>query len=315
VTVRPDRSFLAPPDEASDWRMLLVYDAAADAGVLSALPGTPADVAAASGLDEHAVRVVLDLLAVWDIVERRSGGRYATGAGAPDPDLAALLRHHARSIRMWSGALDARLRGVEPTAAPASGPAQRERWYAALAAYARPVAPAAVEACLSRFPHARRVLDLGGGHGEHALAFARRGLSVTMQDRPEAVDLARRSGRLEAAGVRLCAGDFFHDLAEGPFDIVFAAAVTDTYDPARNAALFRLLRPVVAPRGGVALLAFVRGRNAVVPAFAVQMLGVGGGGDTHGEEEYARWLAEAGFAAVDVVDLPGHTQSLVFASR
>jgi ubiquinone/menaquinone biosynthesis C-methylase UbiE len=32
--------------------------------------------------------------------------------------------------------------------------------------------PPAVDACLARHPKARRVLDVGGGHGELALAFA-----------------------------------------------------------------------------------------------------------------------------------------------
>lgn len=315
MTTRPDRSFLAPPDEVSDWRMVLVYDAAADAGVFSALPGTPAEVGSSLGLDPRAVRVVLDLLAVWGIVEHHEDEQYVHGREAPDPDRAALLRHHGRSMRLWNDALDARLQGVEPSISPSRSPGRREQWYAALAAFARPGAPAVIDACLTRFPDARRVLDLGGGHGEHALAFARRGLSVTMQDRPEAIDLARRTGRLEEEGVTLFEGDFFHALPDGPFDVVFCAAVTDTYDGARNAALYRVLQPVITPGGGVALLAFVRDRNPVVPAFAVQMLATAGGGDTHTEDDYRRWLDHAGFGGFEVLDVSEHAQSLLFATR
>lgn len=63
---------------------------------------------------------------------------------------------------------------------------------------------------------ARRVLDLGGGHGQYALEFARRGLETTMQDRPGVVDYARRQGRLEEAGVELFAADFFEALPPRP---------------------------------------------------------------------------------------------------
>lgn len=315
MTTRPDRSFLAPPDQVSDWRMVLVYDAAADAGVFSALPGTSAQVADSLGLDPRAVRVVLDLLAVWDIVEHGPDGQYVHGSQAPGPDRDALLRHHGRSMRLWSDTLAARLRGVEPCASRPPSLGQRELWYAALAAFARPAAPAAIDACLSRFPDTRCVLDLGGGHGEHSMAFARRGRSVTMQDRSPAIDLARRTGRLEEQGVTLFEGDFFQTLPEGPFDLVFCAAVTDTYDGAANAALYRLLRSVTTPGGGIALLAFVRGRNPMVAAFAVQMLNVPGGGDTHTEHDYRQWLTQAGFDGIEVLDLTGQAQSLVLANR
>lgn len=315
MTGRGDLSFLAPPGELSDWRMVLLHDVAEDAGVLSALPGTPADVASARGLEPHAVRVVLEALAVWDVVERDEDGRYALGPDAPDGDLAAQHHHHARSMRLWTSQVADRLHGLALGDGPGPDPTELERWMAALAAYARPAAPAVVDACLARFPDARRVLDLGGGHGEHALAFARQGLQVTMQDRDAVIDLARRSGRLSDAGVELFAGDFFEELPGPPFDIVFSSAVTETYDAERNADLYARLGPATAPGGGVALLVFVRGRNDVAPAFAVQMLAVGRGGDTYSEAEYRSWLEGSGYLDVDVVDIEGRAQSLVMAGR
>lgn len=315
MSARRDRSFLAPPDEVSDWRMVLAYDAAARAGVLSALPATPEDVARRGGLHARGVRAVLDVLAVWAIVERGQDGAYGPGPRMPGGDLAALWHHHARTLRLWSVHIDDRLHGVDGVSPRASTAEEQEVWYAALAAFARPAAPAVVDACLRRFRGARRVLDLGGGHGEHALAFARRGLAVTMQDRAPAIELARRAGRLGTAGVALFEGDFFDTLPAGPFDIAFCAAVTDTYDGAGNAALCRRLAGIVAPGGGVALLAFVRGRNNVVPVFSVQMLAAGGRGDTHREEDYRRWLGQAGFGAVEVHDIDGLPQSLLLAAR
>lgn len=310
--LRDDRSFLAPPDAVSDWRMLLAYDAAADAGLLSTLPATAEQAASRRGLNAHAVRAALDVLAEWRIIERHADGRYRTGRAAPSADLAALYRHHARSIRLWAATLEHRLRGTSPGGA--RPPARRDLWYAALAAFAQPTSAAVVNACLTRFPSARSVLDLGGGHGQHALAFARRGLSATMQDRADAVELARANGR-EDDGVVLFAGDFFETLPDGPFDLVFCAALTETYDGSHNAALFERIRPILSPHGGVALLAFVYGRDPAVAAFAVQMLVAGNGGDTHSEADYRRWLGDTGYRDVDVIDLDGQPQSLVFATR
>lgn len=312
--LRHDRSFLAAPDATSDWRMLLAYDAAATTGVLDALPASADEVAARRGLDARAVRASLDLLAQWKIVDQDADGSYARGAQAPDSELAALYRHHARSIRLWAAALETRLRGDNTPSRPTPTPAQRDLWYAALAAFAKPAAARVVDHCLTRFPSARSVLDLGGGHGEHALAFARRGLTPTLQDRNDAIERARHNG-LDKAGVNLFAGDFFDTLPDGPFDLVFCAAVTDTYDEQHNIALYQRILSIISPPGGVALLAFVHGHNPAVAAFAIQMIATGNGGDTHSEDDYRRWLHHSGYSDIAVTALEDLPQSLVFATR
>jgi hypothetical protein len=80
--------------------------------------------------------------------------------------------------------------------------------------------------------------------------------------------------------------------------------------------LFRNLRRIVAPGGGVAVITFLRGRDPMSALFAVQMLVNDNGGDTHTEEEYRAWLAEAGFAVDEgVLDLPGQgARSVLFAT-
>ncbi len=305
-------SFLAAPDRVGDWRMALLFDAAAEAGVLDDLPATADEVARRRGADGRAVRVVLQALAAWDVVVTAGDDRFSPGPRAPDADEGAVLRHHARSIRMWTERLPERLRASEQ-AAPSRGRWGLELWLQGLAVNARLSAPGAVDECLRRVPAARAVLDLGGGHGEYALEFARRGLHATMQDRPEVIELARRQGRLEAAGIDLHAGDFFDTLAPGPFDVVFCAGVSYTYDGARNQELFRRAAPLIAPDGALAVHTFLRGRDPRAAVFAVQMLGAAGG-DTHGEAEYRLWLYEAGYRSVDVVHLARPPESIVFAA-
>jgi hypothetical protein len=185
----------------------------------------------------------------------------------------------------------------------------------ALAVTARRSAPVVVDAVLDRFPDAKTVLDLGGLHGEYSLEFVRRGLRATLQDLPTMVDFVRRRGELAAAGVDLFAGSFFETLPPGPFDIAFCTGITHTFDGEHNRLLYRRLRPVVSPSGGVAVISFLRHRQPLADVFAVQMLANANGGDTHGEEEYRSWLGEAGFV-VDpgTVDLPGRPQSAIFAT-
>jgi SAM-dependent methyltransferase len=308
-------SFLAEPGEVSDWRMVLAYDAAAEAGVLPALPAAPRELAARLALDERFVRALLDGLAAWRLVEARDDGRYAPGTAAPGPEAAAVLRHHAGAIRRWSERLGAF--GREPASSPgdAQPPPMSEIALEFLAANARRLAPDVVDACLERFPRAQRVLDLGGGHGEHALEFARRGLRATVQDRPAVMEAVQRCGQLASAGVDAFVGDFFEVLPEGRFDLVLCAGVTHTYDAERNLELYRRVGPIVAPGGGLAILTFLRARNAVASIFALQMVAVTEGGDTHGEEDYGRWLAACGYGPVQVLDLEDRPQSLLLAAR
>jgi SAM-dependent methyltransferase len=315
VAPRTDSGFLAPPGEVADWRLVVLVDAAAGAGVLDALPGTPEGLAAPLGLDVHGVRVVLDALVAWGVVERRGDGAYAVGPQAPGPDRLAGLRHHARAIRAWSGQIDDRLRGGADAPAARQAPPDPELFIDALGAQARGTAPALVERCLARFPSAETVLDLGGGHGEYSLEFARRGLRATLQDLPTMIDIVARRGRLAQAGVELYPGSFFESVPEGPFDLAFCTGITQTFDGDHNLDLYRRLRPVVSPGGGVAVTTFLRHRNPLADVFAVQMLVNANGGDTHNEDEYRAWLGAAGFRVDDeAVDLPDRPQSILFAT-
>ncbi len=313
MTTWEERTFLAPPGEVGDWRLALLYDAAVDTGLLSGLPAQPSELASRLGLDGRAVRVVLEALANWDVVDAGEGGSYVLGSGAPDADAAAVVRHHGRAVRLWSGRIDDRLHGVVG-AGVGPDPKQVELMLDALTVNGRESAPGAVDACLARVPDARTVLDVGGGHGEYAAEFARRGLRAVMQDRPGVVELARRTGRLAAAGVELFAGDFFESLPVGPFDLVFCAGVTYTYDAKHNLELYRRLKPLLAPVGVLALHTFLRGTDPLASIFAVQMLMATGVADTHGEDDYREWLSGAGYQSVEVKRLERRPEWMVLAS-
>lgn len=306
-----DLSFLAPAGLASDWRLVLLLDSATETGLLGALPGLPRDLAATLGLDEHAVTVVLAALAVYGVVEAAADGSFTPGKAAPGPEAQAVLAHHARALRQWAGGLTDRLRGA-PTAA-VEMPRPLESWLDALASYARKAAPESVDTCLAHVPGAASVLDLGGGHGEYALEFARRGLAVTLQDLPEVIDIARSRGVLDAAGVGLYAGDFFASLPDGPFDLVLCSGVTNMFDGERNRALYDRVRPCLAPDGRFVIQSFLRDRHATAPLFGVAMLVAGNGGDAHPEPLYREWLAATGYGPPDVVDIEDGRRTLLLA--
>jgi O-methyltransferase domain len=310
-----DLTFLAPPGAVADWRMVLLCDAATAAGVFDALPGTAAEVAERGGLDPESTRVVLSALVPLGVLEAGAGGTFSVGPAAPAPDTMPSIRHHARALRRWATAVEPKLRG-EPVPGAGPGNVDPEMFHDALARNARSVAPEVVDVCLQRFPDAGSVLDLGGLHGEYSLEFTRRGRKATMQDLPAMVGVARRRGRLEAAGVGLFEGSFFETVPDGPFDLAFCSGITHTFDGEHNLMLFRNLRKIVPPGGGVAVVTFLRDRDPMTALFAVQMLINDNGGDTHTEAEYRSWLADAGFTVDEtIVDLPGQgARSVLFAT-
>lgn len=304
-------SFFAEPDRVDDWRKALLYDAAADAGLLAALPDSAEALSVKLNLDGRAVQILLDALAVWDLVTVAENGHYGRGSRMPNAEEDAVLRHHGRAVRSWSKVIDDRLLG-DATARPGTAAGTRSATgMDALAVFARRWAPTMVDACLARFPDATTALDLGGGHGEYALELVRRGLRVTMQDRPEVT--ASVDHRLTQSGVDIFAGDFFERLPDATFDLVLLANVAHMFDAAHNVELYRRVLSRINPGGGLAIMAFVRGRDPRSAIFALQMLTGGGGGDAHTEHDYARWLREAGYSASETRDLKGQPQSLVLA--
>lgn len=297
-------------EPAADWRQALIYGAASDAGILSSLPGTVAELAAASGADERATRVVLEALEVWDFVAGDGDGRYDRGPEWPAEAEGLTLLQQARFIRGTAAQLPARMRGE--TSPMGQRPAREvDQWQAAMGVRARAVAPALADACLAQVPGAGSVLELGGGHGEYGMEFARRGLEVVLQDRPAILEFPHRREAWAAAGVKLFPGDFFEVLPERQFDLVFLAGVTHTFDGDHNRRLYKRLRPLVQDDGALAIVTFLRGQPRA-RLFAVQMLVVGNEGDTHSEDEYRAWLDEAGFRA-ETVALDDLAQSVIIA--
>lgn len=308
-----DATFLAPTTDIPDWRMVVLVDAAVRGGVLDALPGTVAEVAATTSSDPRAVRTLLQALEVWAVVTE-DGGVYRRGAGAPDEDLAAVLYHHARAIRQWSGGVHERLRGpLDARGGDQRTPAEVGAWLRSMGVGARRTAPGLVDLCLERFPSATRVLDVAGGHGEYGLAFARRGLDVTYQDLPNVVDIVGQWPGLRDSGVTLVPGSVFETLPDGPFDLVWVSGFTHTVPGDAVATLFARLGQVTAPGGGIAVNTMLRASNESARLFAVQMLLGARGGDTHLLAEYETWLEAAGYEDVLHVDVGGRT--LLLAAR
>lgn len=300
--------------------------AAHDAGVFRALAGraaTAPEVADRAELDPRAVAILLPVLAEIGLVER-DGDRFTL----PEPTRRALADPDADEFEggglpLWLYNLRAFthlpevLASGEPLERPDEDEAEaREslaRFMAGMAASPRARVERIVDACLARLPEERRapdgrprtVLDLGGGPGHMTRVFVERGLRGTLFDRPETIEYVRDAyGLAGLEGLELAGGDFMEDrLPDGPFDIVLISNVVHIYAPERNRELLRRVARVTAPGGVVGIADFFRGRSRRAIRFALVMLLRTEGGNTYTEAEVGAWLAEAGFAAPQTVQV------------
>ena len=154
---------------------------------------------------------------------------------------------------------------------------------------------------------ARRLLDVGGGHGLYAveLCYRRPDLAATVFDHPEALAVAREEAAAVGLGdrVRTRGGDYWvDDLGEG-YDVALLFNVIHAHDGAEIVELFGRVADALVPGGRIAVLDQLAG-SARTP---VGRAGLGFvdltyaatlGANVHPYGDVAEWLRAAGFEDV-----------------
>ncbi|MEJ2695513.1 MAG: methyltransferase [Candidatus Sulfobium sp.] len=150
------------------------------------------------------------------------------------------------------------------------------------------------------------VLDLGGGPGTYAMAFAKKTIDVTLFDAPETMRISRRL--IREAGLRkkvtLKAGDFMKDDLGGDYDMVFISQIFHAFGPEACTALLRRCRSSLNPGGKVVVQEFYLDETKAGPPqgaiFAINMLVNTPHGRTYTPKEISAWMKKAGFSGIRV---------------
>jgi hypothetical protein len=170
----------------------------------------------------------------------------------------------------------------------------------------RPKIPAPV---LTAVSDRARLLDVGGGDGENAIALAKRvpGLDVTVFDLPLACKFAAenavRSG--VEARVRATPGNFLEDALPGGFDGVLVAHIFNIYSSEHNAMLVRKCYDALNDGGKLIVYNLVSADDRSGPWHAgfmslyFQVLATGEG-MVYAPSAYEPWFAAAGFRSLRV---------------
>lgn len=301
---------------SDDFRELMTLRALREIGALETLlerRHDPVSLAAETEMTERAAEITLSALADWGYLQLEQEGYVATDRlrGIGDVDEVTTigsLPHRLDYVEAYIQ-LPETLTGERP---PEPDAQWRRNLTGSMATASAETVRATVTAAEHAHPRPERVLDVGGGPGNFAREFARRGAQVTLVDHPDVIELV--SGMSTDERLELVGGDVLVDLP-GTFDLAFCSRVTHMFSPAENRRLFENVRDALREGGTLVCTDYVRGRSDGAPGFAVHMLAQTDGGNTYEADDYRQWLQETGFTAIDVRDIPGMEIQAIVARR
>lgn len=305
-----------------------IHVASARLGVVEQLarrPATAEDLAAALRLRPETTRLLLAGLHALGYLRRRRGGRYAPTRRARRwllPQSATSVAHFVAGqqdhFRWWASLTDV-ARGAAPAAGHHDAAVDDPYWRGYITGQyelARFSAPEVAGAL--RVPDgARRVLDVGGGHGWFTAELCRRhrGLRGVVLDLPGSAavgrDLIAAAGLSDVVAHRV--GDArTADLGDG-YDVALCLNLIHHFPSEEAAALLRRLHGALRPGGTLAVLDLfadppggaggLRGggglRGLRRPGMAASCLGLlfhlSSGASVYTTGEVTSWLTAAGF--------------------
>jgi (2Fe-2S) ferredoxin/SAM-dependent methyltransferase len=288
--------------------------------------GSPAsDIATGLGTDHRATEMLLDALVSLGILGKTDGVYHNTPvserylvAGARD-DARAALRHFANLWPRWSTLTDCVRQGTSVTyrRMDERGDEWTTAFIAAMHHNATARAPRVVNAVGLDGVH--RMLDVGGGSGAYAIAFARASLDLSIEvfDLPTVLPITR--SHIEEAGlsdrVTTRPGDLCNDDLGSGFDLVLLSAICHMLGPAANEDLLARCFAALSPGGRIVIQDFILDADRTSPRmaalFALNMLVGTREGSTYTDDEYRSWLGRVGFADIQRVTLPGPTSLMI----
>jgi O-methyltransferase domain/Dimerisation domain len=194
-------------------------------------------------------------------------------------------------------------------------------WWPKIEASWRAMASPGIASKFKLASSARRLIDIGGGHGLYSVAFCRKypSLTATIFDWPKGIQSARETvesaGMLERIGFH--EGDFMTDDLGTDYDVALLFNIIHGHDSRENVFLLRKTAEALNKNGTVLILDQIRGSNrSRLSSLVAETTGLNlflwTGGKTYTFEEVRSWLTDAGF--VSIQEKKGRTSSLISGS-
>jgi len=305
---------------ASGFRESRILLSAFELGVFTALgeeKKTAAQVSELIGTDARATDRLMNALCGTGLLSKNgdcfrnseAAGRFLVEGR---PDYMAGIGHYANLWDRWSTLTGAVQAGIAVESRPVAD--RGEEWLrsfiGAMHDRGNRQAPSIIAAI--DLEGVSRVLDVGGGPGDFAMAFVRASdaITATVFDLPQVVPLTREY--IEEAGlserVDTMSGDYYVDDLGSGYDIVFLSAIMHSLSPDDCRVLLRKCADALDPGGTVVIQDWVMSEDRTEPAegalFAINMLVNTRAGDSYTEAEFHSWLAEAGLTDMTTNETP-----------
>ncbi|MBI5194810.1 MAG: methyltransferase domain-containing protein [Nitrospirae bacterium] len=158
----------------------------------------------------------------------------------------------------------------------------------------------------------KTALDLGGGPGTYAMEMAKRGVKVTLFDRPETVKIAKKvinnpslilslnKGR--TGGVKFIQGDFIHDDIGKGYDLIFISQILHSMSETDNISVLKKCKKALNADGRIVIQEFNISNDRTQPQpsalFSINMLVNTEGGRCYSSDELKHWLGKIGFKKI-----------------
>lgn len=146
----------------------------------------------------------------------------------------------------------------------------------------------------------RKALDLGGGPGTYTIEMAKKGISVTIFDTPETIEISKEV--IKKSGVKninFLQGDFLADDFGRDYDLIFISQILHAYSEDDNIMVLKKCRNALNKNSRIVIQEFFIDKDRANPVqsalFSINMLVNTEGGRCYSPEEIKRWYLKTGF--------------------
>ena len=289
---------------------------------------TAADVARAVGASERGVRMILDVLATFQLLSK-TGDRYELTPPARElllpssRDFMGQTLGSAQAAASWDRLTEVVRSGIGVQQVETE--ALAEEFFPGLVRGLHvlhyPRAQAAAKVLGAGTSHkAMRVVDVGCGTSVWGIAVAEADpeAHVTAQDFPALFDLTRKYAERHGVADRYdyLPGDLKTvDFGEERFDLALLGNIVHSEGVESSRSLFRRLHAALKPAGRMVIVDMIPDDQRTGPPFpllfALTMLLMTEKGGTYTFAEYRGWLEEAGFTNVERAEIGLHSPIVI----
>jgi 2-polyprenyl-3-methyl-5-hydroxy-6-metoxy-1,4-benzoquinol methylase len=300
---------------------------------LKVRPQTAKELAGGIGLDVRATKILLEFLEAYGYL-KRDGETFANTTmttkwllRSPKGSFSDAIRVWDELLEFWSANELETMRNGKPSMTLYEWYNQRpdswrtfhdeEIWYASMFG-------GRIASELKISASARRLLDVGGGHGMYSVMICRRhpNLTATVFDQPRVLEYTRDILTSEKMSDRISVrpGDFLLDDLGSGYDVALLFNIIHGLLPEQNKELFRRLALSLNPGGILAIFdQFTGNEFGPVQKASNRFWGLTYltllGGQVYSSEEVKGWLTASGYGDVRRVNIRIAASSLLVGKK